>query len=147
MKWRLLPILLAGLASAAPAGAVATSVTQVELDAFVAGADAGNPEVLKALFGKRMMRSTTWVDHDLATPKAFLKTIEGCRRHRITRFPDAPDVFVQWVCPGRPHQGPKNTLPGYVARLWHHGELGLSLGFAQDEIPVGPLMAPPGPRN
>lgn len=137
---------MAALIPAPPAAAAVTPVTQAELDAFVRGADERDPKGLKALFGERMMRSTTPFHHKLAGPDAFLKAIDGCRRHRVTRFPDAPDVFVQFVCPQRPNRGAKNTLPGFVARLWHHGELGLSLGFAEDEILVGPLVAPQGPR-
>jgi len=137
----LLAMFLAGVAPSAPA---ATPVSQAELDSFVAGADQRDPRKLKALFGRRLMRSSAWVEHELSTPGAFLEAIDGCRRHRITRFPDAPDVYIQWVCPSRSHDGPQYTLPGYTVRLWHHGQLGLSLGFARDEIIVGPV---PAPRN
>ena len=144
---RLLPIVLAGLLSASPAKAAEAPVTQAELDTFVKGAEQRDPAMLQALFGKRMLRSRTAADRKLATADSFIEAIEGCRRHRITRFPDAADVYVLFVCPDRPHRGPTNTLSGYVARLWHHEQLGLSLHFAQDEIALGPLMAPGAPRN
>jgi hypothetical protein len=140
-------MVLAGLLWGAPASAAPVAVTQAELDAFVAAAANRDSQTLKTLFGDRILRSISGLEHKLASPRTFLETLRGCRRHRITRFPGDPDVFVEFVCPGERRQGPSKTLPGYVVRLWHSNKAGLSLAFSQDQVAVGPLSPPAASRN
>ena len=139
----LLVLLSTMAASASPTASPAyPPVTVEEERAFVSAVERRSAEGLSDLFSHRISQGRGVGQFELTSAELFLRELEGCARHRVSRFRSDAELFVEWICPERPWRQPDFEAEGYVTMVWHH-PAGLTLVYH----PSGITVRPPGPPS
>ena len=117
-------------------------VTVEEERAFISAVEQRSAEGLSDLFSHRISQGRGVGQFELTSAGLFLREVEGCARHRVSRFRSDAELFVEWICPERPWRQPDFEAEGYVTMVWHH-PAGLTLVYH----PSGITVRPPGPPS